>query len=280
MAEIIAICNQKGGIGKTTSVINIGAVLAKPKDKGGLGKKVLIIDLDPSRNVTQFFRFDEENDDNPTITDLFEMCISDTYSVSDEALAKSIRHNDTNNIDYIPADINVSMLYRQLTKTLQPHMVLKQIVTNKILSDYDYILIDNASAFDDVMFNILAAANYLLIAVQTELFSYNGIDGTFQFFNLVTKRGLNPELKILGILPTMYGNNNVSKRTLETLKENHPKLLFKSIISETKEVSMSVETGKALCYFSKHYKKANKIGQEYSDATKELVRRIRTLNKN
>lgn len=280
MAEIIAICNQKGGIGKTTSVINIGAVLAKPKDKGGLGKKVLIVDLDPSRNVTQFFRFDEDNDDDPTITDLFEMCISDTFSVSDEALTKSIRHNDINNIDYIPADINVSMLYRQLTKTLQPHMVLKQILSNQLITKYDYILIDNASAFDDIMFNVLAAAKYLLIAVQTEVFAYNGIDGTHQFYNQVTKRGLNSELKILGILPTMYGNNNVSRKTLNLLKENYPKLLFKSIISESTEVSLSVETGKALCYFSKHYQKANQLGQEYTDATKELVRRIRTLNNN
>lgn len=281
MAEIIAIYNQKGGIGKTVSVINIGSVLAKPKDKSGLGKKVLVIDLDPSRNVTQFFKFDEENDNNPTITDLFEMRIKDRFLINDEVLAKAIRHNDVNNIDYIPADMNISRLNKELAQTVQEHMVLKQILSSQFFSKYDYILIDNSSDFNHIMLNVLAVANYLLIAVQLEDFSYNGIEGTHQIFKYIMNRELSTQLKILGLLPTMYGKDNVSEEILKDLKDNYPRLLFKSKISYSKAaVSMSIKKGKALCYFSKHYTKANQLGQEYTEATKELVRRIRALNKN
>lgn len=255
MAEIIAICNQKGGVGKTTTTMNLGAALAK------LGKKVLLCDLDAQANLSEYLRFAE--DDNPTMTELFSAVATQAY-VEADVVKSSIRHNKMNDVDYIPANINLANADVFLLNALSRETVLKRILTEDVTKDYDYVLIDCLPSLGVLLLNALTAANSMLIPVQVQKFSIDGLKALTSLCNQV-KTTINPQLYLLGILPTMVDNTTVTRNAVQLLKDTYDKLL-ETQIHRSVEAAKSSETGKALCMTS-----GSRLGEEYMKLAGEIA---------
>jgi chromosome partitioning protein len=168
MSNIIAICNQKGGVGKTTTAMNLGAALAKQ------GKRVLLCDLDAQANLSEYLGFEE--DDKPTITELFAVVAAQAY-IDADTVKSSIRHNELNGVDYIPANINLANADVFLLNALRRETVLKRILTEDVTKDYDYVLIDCLPSLGVLLLNALAAADSILIPVQVQKFSIDRKQG-------------------------------------------------------------------------------------------------------
>ncbi len=157
MPKIISIVKQKGGVGKTTTALNIGAGLSK------LGKKVLLIDLDPQSNLTKYLNHDYEQD-KPNISDLM-LDISNNKKVN---IKNSICTNDKENLDYIPSNISLSSADLFLSQTMCREKVLDKIVKNTSLSNYDYIIIDCLPSLSILLVNALACSDSIIIPVQAQ----------------------------------------------------------------------------------------------------------------
>ena len=209
MAKIIAIANQKGGVGKTTTVVNIAAGLAE------LGKRVLCIDLDPQENLSDYLGYDFTG--KRTIVDV----LKETAKLSECILtAKS------EPIDYVPADISLA------TADMCREQILdKAISGDSILEDYDYLLIDCLPSLGILVMNVLAAADEVIIPVQVQKFALNGIVQFEDIFNLI-KEKINHDLKICGILETMTDNTQMAQAVDIALKERYGGLVYKTTISK------------------------------------------------
>ena len=195
--NVIALCNQKGGVGKTTSAVNIGSALQI------MGKKVLLIDLDPQANLSSYLGF--ENDDKPTITHLMMSAVTgQKVDVSD-----TIRHNEMNKLDFIPSDIMLSNAEVILIQAISREQVLSRILRNPIFQNYDYILIDCLPSLGVLLTNALAAANGLIIPVQVQKFALDGLQSLTDIFEKI-KTTINEDLELIGVLPTMVDSTNMS----------------------------------------------------------------------
>ncbi len=233
MSNIIAICNQKGGVGKTTTTMNLGAALAQN------GKRVLLCDLDAQANLTEYLRF--EDDGRPAMTDLFAE-VAAKATVSPETVKNSIRHNEVNNVDYIPANINLANADVFLLNTLSRETVLKRILSAEITEAYDYILIDCLPSLGVLLLNALTAADAVLIPVQVQKFSLDGLEALTALIGQV-QNTINPTLKLLGILPTMVDNTTVSKNALNMLSKDNLGKRFSTEIHRSVEAAKSSESG-------------------------------------
>lgn len=252
--NVIALCNQKGGVGKTTSAVNIGSALQI------MGKKVLLIDLDPQANLSSYLGF--ENDDKPTITHLMMSAVTgQKVDVSD-----TIRHNEMNKLDFIPSDIMLSNAEVILIQAISREQVLSRILRNPIFHNYDYILIDCLPSLGVLLTNALAAANGLIIPVQVQKFALDGLQSLTDIFEKI-KTTINEDLELIGVLPTMVDSTNMSKNTTAALAERYGDKMFKTTISKSVEAANSSEKMIALP-LTKH-----KLGKEYTELAKEVVAR-------
>ncbi|MCH5199730.1 MAG: ParA family protein [Oscillospiraceae bacterium] len=254
MKKIIAIANQKGGVGKTTTAVNLGVALTL------IGKKVCLIDLDPQANMSVYLEY-EDNDDFQNINDMM------MSAVQGKSVDKScIRHNDTNNIDYVPSDINLSAADFYLTQALARESVLKRILSADCFAEYDYIIIDCLPSLGVLLMNALTAADGVVIPVQTQKFALNGLQGLTDVIEQI-KGTLNPSLEIIGILPTMLDNTNMSKDTINELTEQYSEHLMNTRISRSVEAAYSAEKCKSLCIGN------TRLGEEYKALASEVLMR-------
>lgn len=255
MSKIIAICNQKGGVGKTTTTFNLGAALSL-----NYGKKVLLIDLDPQANLSEYLGF--ETDDKPTMTQLVAE-VSQRAVISADKVKNAIRYNDKNNLHYIPADINLANAETIMTTALARETILKRILSQEVTSRFDYVLIDCLPSLGILLINAMTAANEMIIPVQTQKFSMDGLQALNSLYEQI-RSTINTTLKLTGVLPTMADNTTVSKNALKTLSEQYDKV-FSTVIHKSVEAAKSSESGNALC------KTKNKLGQEYIALADELI---------
>ena len=160
---IIAISNQKGGVGKSTTAYNLGACLALKHDK-----KVLLIDFDPQANLSEYLKY--EPDGNPTMTQLI-MSFYAGNPVTVEIAQKAIRHSETAGVDYIPADINLANAESLMVTMISKEHILRRILTEDVIGAYDFVLIDCLPSLGTLLINALTAADRVLIPVQTQKFS-------------------------------------------------------------------------------------------------------------
>ena len=206
MAEVITIANRKGGVGKTTTTLNLAYSLKE------LGKKVLVIDLDPQANLTRCF--DVENTENiKTIGHLLitEMEEEESYLVED--YTKSY-----DEIDIIPSSVYLSAVETQMRIETGSERILSEIV-NQAKEHYDYILIDTSPSLNILTINALCASDSVLIVADTQLFAIVGIGELLKTIQKIKKR-VNPKLKVQGILLTMCENRtNLSKTLTEQVEE-------------------------------------------------------------
>ena len=207
MGRIIAIANQKGGVGKTTTAINLSASLAS------LGQKVLALDMDPQGNMTSGLSVNKDEVEN-TVYDLIEECI-----------CKEVYEN----LDVLPSNVNLSAAEIELIGVDNKEYIIKNEV-EKVKDRYDYIIIDCPPALSMLTINAMTTANSVLVPIQCEYYALEGLSQLIHTIELVQER-LNPKLEIEGVVFTMYdARTNLSLQVVENVKDNLNQNIYKTII--------------------------------------------------
>ena len=216
MGRIIAIANQKGGVGKTTTSINLAAALAEK------GKKVLVIDTDPQGNTTSGFGLDKNELDNT----IYELMIGEC-SV-DEAIEKNVVEG-LEGLDIIPSNVNLAAVEIELIDADQKEYILKEAI-EKVKDNYDFIIIDCPPSLSMLTINSMTTASTVLVPIQCEYYALEGLGQLVHTVNLVKER-LNPELEMEGVVFTMFdARTNLSLQVVENVKEHIEENVYKTII--------------------------------------------------
>ena len=255
--KVIAITNQKGGVGKTTTTFNLGVALAKQ------GKRVLVVDVDPQSNLTTYAGWYDENELKYTLTDLMEQSMNDEEIKTKESI---LHHNE--NVDLIPSNLSLSALENSLTYAMSREYTLRNCLSS-IKDDYDYILLDCQPSLGMLTINALASANSVIIPVQSEYFALRGMTDLFKIINKV-RRQINPTLKIEGALLTLVDSRaNLPKEIATQLKDNYGSILklFNTQIPRAVKTAESTSSGGSV--FS--YDKSGRVANVYSSFAKEVL---------
>jgi len=256
--NITIVANQKGGVGKTTCTYNLSAALALKE-----GKKVLAVDIDPQANLSDYLCY--EPDGRPTMTQLVtETAMNGT--ISPDTVRNAVRYNETANLHYIPSDINLAGSESLMATALARETILKRILTEKIISEYDYVLIDCLPSLGTLLINALTVADNVLIPVQTQKFSMDGLTALESLYQQV-RMSLNPKLHLIGVLPTMTDRTKISKLAVETLREKYRETMFQTSIGKSVEAAKSAESRKPLC------ESKGRLGEDYTALAKEFIER-------
>ena len=211
MGRIIAIANQKGGVGKTTTSINLSACLA--------GKKVLVVDIDPQGNATSGLGV-EKNELENTIYELF---------VGECELSDCLIENVLDNLSVLPSNVNLSGAEIDLIGIEKREFLLKKYIT-PIRDNYDFIIIDCPPSLNILTVNAMTTADTVLVPIQCEYYALEGLSQLIHTINLVKQR-LNPELEMEGVVFTMYdARTNLSLEVVENVKKNLKQNVYKTII--------------------------------------------------
>lgn len=251
MSHIIAIINQKGGVGKTTTAVNLASYLAKS------GKRVLLADLDPQGNATSGLGIDKHNLDETMYDALF----------NHEAATSIVRDTEFDNLQVLPANTNLAGAEVQLVSTMQREIQLREVLNQ---FDHDYILIDCPPSLGLLTINALSAADYVLIPVQNE---YYALEGLSQLINVVERvqTAINPDLKILGVILTMFDpRNSLSKQVKEELEKHFGNKLFTTVIPRNVRLAEAPSFGKPIG----EHDKWSKGARAYKSLAKEVMNRV------
>ena len=213
MSRIIAIANQKGGVGKTTTAINLSASLAS------LGKKVLALDMDPQGNMTSGLSVDKNEVEN-NVYDLI---------IGSADIKDCICENVLENLDVLPSNINLSAAEIELIGIENKEFIIKNEI-EKIRNNYEFIIIDCPPALSMLTINAMTTADSVLVPIQCEYYALEGLSQLIHTIELVKER-LNPSLEIEGVVFTMYdARTNLSLQVVENVKDNLNQNIYKTII--------------------------------------------------
>jgi chromosome partitioning protein len=252
MAKIIAIANQKGGVGKTTTTINLGAYLAASK------KKVLIVDLDPQGNTSSGLGITADK----LSGDLYDVLMD---GVSAQAVA---RPTAVDGLHVLPASPVLAAAEVELVAAAQREYKLREALENL---EYDYILIDCPPSLGILTVNGLVAAHELIIPVQAEFYAMEGLGQLVQTVQRVRK-GLNPNLRLMGVLVTMHnGRTTLSTQVHEEVKRHFPDTVFETVIPRNVRLAEAPSFGKTIM----HYDKWSKGARSYKALAKEVEKRAK-----
>lgn len=213
MGRIIAVANQKGGVGKTTTAINLSSCLAS------LGKKVLAIDMDPQGNMTSGLGIDK-NEMEYTVYDLI---------LGEADIGQVIYKDALENLDVLPTNIDLSAAEIELIGVEEKEFIIRKEV-DKIRDEYDFIVIDCPPSLSMLTINAMTTADSILVPIQCEYYALEGLSQLIHTIDLVKER-LNPQLKIEGVVFTMYdARTNLSLQVVENVKDNLQQAIYKTII--------------------------------------------------
>ena len=252
MARVISIANQKGGVGKTTTSINLGASLAV------LEKKVLIIDADAQANSTSGLGFDVREMKNT----IYECMVNDVDPVS------AVLKCEIDNLYILPSHIDLVGAEIEMLNMSDREKTMKRMV-DKLRDQFDYILIDCSPSLGLITVNALTASDSVIIPVQCEYFALEGLGKRLNTIKIIQKR-LNPELEIEGFLLTMYDSrNNLSNQVLDEVRRHFQNLVFNTLIARNVRLSEAPSHGQAAI----SYDATSKGAQNYLNLARELLDR-------
>ena len=262
--KTIAIANQKGGVGKSTTAANLGIGLADT------GKKVLLIDFDAQGSLTESLGY-KADEIEITISTMLEKTMNEKNILPNEG----ILHHDEG-VDLMPANIELSGMEVTLVNTMSRELILKDYLQN-VRKNYDYILIDCTPSLGMLTVNALTAADSVLIPVQAQYLPIKGLEQLIKTIGRVRKH-LNPVLEIEGILLTMTDNRtNLSKETSKLLRENYGRQIkiFLSEIPHSVRASETSITGQSIYTYDKN----GKAALAYRKLTEEVLENEKSLKK-
>ncbi|MBQ8861728.1 MAG: ParA family protein [Clostridia bacterium] len=253
MAKVIAFTNQKGGVGKTTSAINIASAL------GIMGKKVLLIDSDPQGNTSSGVGVRKSQLSSTTYDVLIGRC----------SASAAIQHTEFKNLDIMPSTMDLAGAEFELADIEKRETRLKSAL-EEVADKYDSRRIDCPPSLGMLTVNALVASDGAIIPMQCEYFSLEGLSQMMMTIKQV-KRLYNSKLSLTGILVTMYnGRLNLSLQVIEEIKKYYANKLFKTTITRNVRLSEAPSFGQPIQYYDKHAKGA----EAYNDVAKELLERI------
>ena len=253
--KVIAVCNQKGGVGKTTTSINTAAGLA------ALEKKALLIDLDPQGNASQGLGYGSKMDQ-----DIYTaLCLPDE-EITPERVKPCIRKTDLDFLSLIPSSQDLAGIEVELADYDAKEKKLLKVI-NAVKGDYDFIIMDSPPSLNLLTINILTAANSVLIPIQCEFYALTGLAELMKIIRLV-KQNFNPGLRVEGALLTMYDARlNLAKQVVTEVQNSFSEKVFQTIIPRSVKISEAPSFGKPIIL----YDIMNVGAQKYLDFAKELV---------
>lgn len=251
MTKIIAITNQKGGVGKTTTSVNLSSCLANE------GKKTLLIDCDPQGNSTSGFGIERED----YMVSIYD-CLADS-SKTPSAVIKT----KYDNLYVIPSSPDMSGAEIELAYEDKREFFLKNAI-DLIKDDYDFIILDSPPALGMITINILTAADSVLIPIQCEYYALEGLSQLITTIKTI-KKHLNPNIEIEGVLGTMYdGRTNLSIQVLDEVKKYFPDKVYRTIIPRNVRLSESPSFGEPII----NYDRTSKGADAYISLAKEVIK--------
>lgn len=252
MAKIISLANQKGGVGKTTTAINLAASLAT------LGKKVLLVDADPQANASSGLGIDIRSLENT----IYECMINGVQA------SKALQPTEIETLTVLPSHIDLVGAEIEMLEIENREQILRNIL-NPLRKSYDYILIDCSPSLGLITVNCLTASDSVIIPVQCEYFALEGISKLLNTIKII-KGKLNPNLQIEGFLLTMYDNRlRLSNQVYDEVKRHFGNLVFNSVISRNVRLGEAPGFGKPIIL----YDPKSSGSQNYLDLAKELINR-------
>ena len=257
MGKVIAIANQKGGVGKTTTAVNLASAL------GRSGKKVLMIDIDPQGNATSGLGVNKR-----------EIEVS-TYNlmIADAKIEDVLIDTGYKNLDLLPSNMSLAGVEIELVEMPERVYRLKQALIS-IKENYDYIFIDCPPSLGLITLNGLALANSLLVPIQCE---YYALEGLSQLVSTVrqVKRMYNPDIEFEGVLLTMFDSRlNLTAQVLSEVKRHFPDKVYKTVIPRNVRLSEAPSYGQPIQY----YEEGSKGAQAYDDLAKEFLKKQKSTN--
>ena len=254
MGTIIAVANQKGGVGKTTTAVNLSAAL------GEMGKKTLLVDADPQGNSSSGVGIDRKHSRKT----VYELLIGEC------GVEEILVHTDYQNLDILPSSMNLAAAELELISQEHREALLKKALLT-LREVYDYIIIDCPPSLGIITTNALCAADTLLVPIQCE---YYALEGLSQLMNSVrrVKRQYNEQLDLEGVLLTMYdGRLNLTQQVVEEVKKYFPRKVFKTVIPRTVRLSEAPGFGQPVLY----YDKSSRGAQAYGELAAEILKNNR-----
>jgi chromosome partitioning protein len=254
--KIVAIANQKGGVGKTTTAINLSTALARRK------QRILMIDLDPQANATSGLGIEAE-----------ENCSVYPVLLGLEDLASKIIPSRLKNLWVIPSEMDLAGVEIELARMDNHLLKLQGILREaKKHEQFDYIILDTPPSLGVLMTSALAAADEILIPLQCEWFGLEGLAKIVHVIDQIRESGVNPQVKLEGILMTMYdGRTNLSRNVVQEVKSYFPELLYRSVIPRTVRLGEAPSHGQTIFEWDPH----GTGSESYDAAAKEFLRRHR-----
>lgn len=257
MTNVLSIVNQKGGVGKTTTTVNLSAYLANH------GKKVLVIDLDPQGNATSGYGFDKST---------LEASVYDLL-VNDTPITEVIQTTDRENLDMCPTNMDLAGAEVELVSAMSRETILKRAI-DSISSNYDYVLIDCPPSLGLLTINALAASSGVIVPIQGEYYALEGLTQLIDTINLVRKH-LNPTIGIFGVIITMFdGRTQLARQVTEEVRKYFGEKVFSTVIPRNIRLAEAPSFGKTIA----EYDPKSRGGRAYEELAEEVIARVSRQN--